>query len=141
MFSRTCTCISIGAYVERPEDNLRCQSSPSTWLESLLFTTVHTGGYTPLRVKDPCVSKYKSTGYRDVSTHPSLHQSGGSEPRSPQSHNYFTRELLLQALGEHILSLGIRVGSRNRFAGLFCFDFYRSPLSREHTRKGHLVTK
>lgn len=122
-FSHKRTCISIGVYVERPEDNLRCQASPSTSLESLLFTAVHTGGYTPLRAKDPCVSKYKSTGYRDVSTHPSLYQSGGSEFRSPQLHNYFTRELLLQALGEHILSLGIRVGSRNHFAGLFCLIF------------------
>lgn len=120
----------------------RCQSSLSTWRVSCC-SPLRTQASTHLSVpKDPCVSKYKSTGYRDVSMHPALHQSGGSEFRSSQLHdNCFTRELLLQALGEHILSLSICVGPRNSFAGLFCFDFYCSPLSSEHKRKGHLVTK
>lgn len=86
--ARTNAQAQIQAHVERPSvsphfpPGERVSCSP-------LCTQVGTHLSVP---KDPCVSKYKSTGYRAVSTHPALHQSGGSEFRSSQLHDsYFTR--------------------------------------------------
>lgn len=136
-----CTCISIGAYVEKPEDNLRGQCSLSTWRESLLFTTVPTGGYTPLRAQGSLyLQEQEHWIQRCINAH-------GFTPVWRIRIQVLTiaqQPLYLWSCFSRLREstfCHFCVGSRNHFAGLFCFDFYHSPLSSEHTRKRHLVTK
>lgn len=119
----------------------KCQSSLSTRRESLLFTAVHTGRYTPLSAQGSLCLQIQEHWIQSCINAP------GFTPVWRIRIQVLTvaRQLLyprscFPRLQESTFC-HFCVGSRNRFAGLFCFDFYRSPLSRGHTRKRHLVTK
>lgn len=118
----------------------RCQSSLSTWRESLLlFTTVHTGGYTPLsaqgslclQVQEHWIQRYiNAPGFTPVwririqvlTIARQLLYLGAASPGPGRA--YFVTEYLCWIQKQ-----------------LCRFDFYCSPLSSEQTRKGHLIKK